>query len=1437
MAITAAEREDILELLIVMFNATPGPYLDDITAAYEATGHNLAQLANLLASTGAFQSLHPNFQTASEFADDLLGTFGLEGDAEARAWVISNFNAGMTKAQIMFAAWNYLEDLPDTAAPQYVTARDILKNKAEVSEYYSVTVEGEASDIEALQDIVADVDETTASVTNAIDEIDDEVAQGPQLTGGQDNIEIFGNDPVNITGIVDGNGDGNTAGSTYSAGDRVEGNGNTNLNLTVIEGGPSDFVILDNIEAVNVYAATGAWITFNAAGWSNVGELALNDGIDGGQVWAMNLDLGTDLVIENVQGEIGGTYMADGGGMYVYMSKDSDADTENRIATTEEGDVTFTLTADSYASIGDNGNDLEIGDVTVNGDSENTFSMWFNGDTTVGNVDVNFGDESNVWASVDDSIDLVMGNVTIDVGADSSVDLDLTGDGGGSIEVASLAVMAGDDSWAGLFVSDFDTGVFGDASLQAGANGMVDVQFSWFEDSLEVGNVTAVVGDWDENGEDNEVEVGFFETGPVTEIASIHAEGGANADVQVWISRSGDGAGTEELMVGDITVNAGGDYAWLTVQDHNDITLGNVTMMAGTSADMYVEGEGQLANIAVGNIDVSVSGAGGFASVSLDNSLGGEDEDNAGSVTAGNVSMTVADDSEAYFFVWNYGYDATTEDNEGMAANGITVGDVSLTGGSNSDVDTSVTVSMSMYQWASEGSVGDVTVGDVNITVGDGFVSATIENEVYGYAYIYNYGEDGAGNMSVGDVTMTGGDFASLSFSFENSGDAGDVGNQSVSSITVNAGESAEVYGYVYNYGDNGANVGDTTVGNVDVSVEQDSYVSISISNWMDDGVTRGDLTVGDVNFVLGDNSTAELQIYQWAEFDQSAVTEDTDLVDGDFMVGDVSVAMSATATEDNVGDANVDVDISKSAYDLTGFESGMMTVGDVNLSAPGVSASLDAYIWYGAEADMMGDVSVGVVSFTAGADAAVTGNIWVSNELDGGGIGNVSVEGISVDVGGDSTANVYFGVAHWNTTTVAGDSGVQQLGMVDVAAGDGAYVGVWIMNDWNTGDANVEGIDVGDVTATVGEAATVTVSITADGGDLGALDIGNIDADVAADGDFYLFANVTFDSIGNVTVGDIDLTVTDGGYASVTISTWGTTTAGDILVGDLHLGVDDDGATTGPEETPVAVGGSIYVSIEHSGAAADNIVVGDLNAMVGGTADDDWVRVEITSYDGADVTIGDIVVGGEGTFFLDNAVHDGDNESYLYINTSGTITIGNVDFSAYEDDITLNLAWTDAGAANISAGSGNDAIFGNAGANVISGGDGQDDIDISQGGDDRIVTDMGDSGVTQTTVDIITGFDGDDSGGTAADGDKLDFNMVAGAANNYVEGDTVGTFAGFIAEANSAINSTVMYYADYVTDDGMTYVAVTNGSGDVGMVIALVGNQLADLTFGNIVA
>ena len=74
MAITAATRQDIIELCVIANNEAPGvTLLASLTAESEA-GKSLTQIAETLATSSTFTTEYPSIQTSTEFATEFLNT-------------------------------------------------------------------------------------------------------------------------------------------------------------------------------------------------------------------------------------------------------------------------------------------------------------------------------------------------------------------------------------------------------------------------------------------------------------------------------------------------------------------------------------------------------------------------------------------------------------------------------------------------------------------------------------------------------------------------------------------------------------------------------------------------------------------------------------------------------------------------------------------------------------------------------------------------------------------------------------------------------------------------------------------------------------------------------------------------------------------------------------------------------------------------------------------------------------------------------------------------------------------------------------------------------------------------------------------------------------------------------------------------------------------
>lgn len=292
MAITTAERTQIIELTVLMFNAAPGAtYLSQIVALYEANPGTSAQklqaLANQLATTSAFTSLHPNFETAEEFAAEFLTPLGLQNDAVARDFVIAKFNAGVSKGQIMYEGYAALQAIPADANNQYSTAVAILENMTEVAEYYSVTKSGVATDLTTLQSIVSGVTSDDATVTAAKASIDGAAAGGQTFTlsAGADNvIGTAGDDVINAMPVSSTGAEA----STFTSFDSINGAGGTdtlNIYSTGTTAGTDENVgfptsaSVTGVEIVNIF-------NMDAADPAAFGDASKFDGVT--QLWQHN---------------------------------------------------------------------------------------------------------------------------------------------------------------------------------------------------------------------------------------------------------------------------------------------------------------------------------------------------------------------------------------------------------------------------------------------------------------------------------------------------------------------------------------------------------------------------------------------------------------------------------------------------------------------------------------------------------------------------------------------------------------------------------------------------------------------------------------------------------------------------------------------------------------------------------------------------------------------------------------------------------------------------------------------------------------------------------------------------------------------------------------------------------------------------------------------
>lgn len=267
--VTTQERTNILKLVAGMFNAAPGAtYLNEFTDAFVALNKDLGALANALGQTGAFKSLYPSFLSAEEFANKFLDTLGLKANTEAQDWVKAKVTAGESYASVVFQA---LVAIDASTAAEFKAAKDQLANKAAVAEYYSVEQNKSATDLAALQAVVAKVTNDAATVEAAKAGAAATAGKEFSLTEkvGEVVVGTAGNDTFNAV-LGNTGAAAAAADSTLNIGDSIDGAaGEDTLNITLAglaDGTVLAGVVVKNVEKVFLTHTNNAALAAVAAG-------------------------------------------------------------------------------------------------------------------------------------------------------------------------------------------------------------------------------------------------------------------------------------------------------------------------------------------------------------------------------------------------------------------------------------------------------------------------------------------------------------------------------------------------------------------------------------------------------------------------------------------------------------------------------------------------------------------------------------------------------------------------------------------------------------------------------------------------------------------------------------------------------------------------------------------------------------------------------------------------------------------------------------------------------------------------------------------------------------------------------------------------------------------------------------------------------------------
>lgn len=808
-------------------------------------------------------------------------------------------------------------------------------------------------------------------------------------------------------------------------------------------------------------------------------------------------------------------------------------------------------------------------------------------------------------------------------------------------------------------------------------------------------------------------------------IGDVNLVAGKAADVEAYsnlsIEISGDGTGTiGDVAFGDINVRAGSDSA-------------SVSYSFDRYVDVAGDGDAGIGNLSVGNISAYAdSGAyEAFVYLEADATVSGDGNASVGNTTIGNIDFYLGDEVQDYVTVSIDNY--AQVDGEGTASVGdMLIGDVTFAVGDTADSTISFYVNQSAYNYGTgDATVGSMTIGNIDAVIGD-----KLDDYVSIDMYQYAYGEDGnasVGSMAVGDISVDIGKSGTFTFEMTNSAYAYGVGND--------------------------ATVGDITLGNADLTVGSDSYVTIDVyaqaSATGAGGVGKiGNVTIGSItsildidaelditldlyasgtgsNAAIGDVSIGDITVSGPVAIDASVtldVTVSSDGTIGSFSVGDVDIDLLTDSSADyelyvtagtdsngevgpvTLGDVDIVADTIYYEFTMYGDFSAGITVGDVTLDGDDINWQ-GQYIYAADNADI-GNVTIGDITVTADVDISIAESIFIS--ATDGDVGDVTIGDIMFDVAhsaaGFDTFEVY---AYAN-----GDLGNVTVGNVDVNL---ASYGTFNFSVDASGNDDTGNVTVGDITLAAG-----------------------VDTDDATQDNARVYYDLEVDNNLSLLVGDISLSL------SAAVSATSITTAFDVALASVSI--DSDSSITVGDISMVANYDTAVVA--HSNAAT----LMDFNVVLEAVNDDA-------------ITVGDItVVGGDvndtGTA-LDNL---GNLTGWIFADTTGTITVGDIDYSGYGADATIDVAGI-TGAANITAASGDTSITVNKTQNIVTLGDGDDTVAYE-------ATET--SGTELAELDQIINFD--------SGNDQIDLSSFG--LSGVDVGGTVADYATFLTTAQNAMDT-----------------------------------------------
>ena len=947
---------------------------------------------------------------------------------------------------------------------------------------------------------------------------------------------------------------------------------------------------------------------------------------------------------------------------------------------------------------------------------------------------------------------------------------------------------------------------------------------------------------------------GNVTVGDITATLGATAHMSVSVDSHAYAHNNNSGSGSSGVVV---EATAG------------NVSVGNITASLGATAGMSVSVDSfaqayavhgaatvsaTAGNVTVGNVDLTLgahakmSGSGtGFSvyaraeAAAFDPTSAAAIAASAGHVSVGNITASLGDTAHLDLAIYSSGYAVASGGGsiDSATAGNVTVGTVTVTAGNHASVnvaiDSQAAALIGYSVSAASATAGNVSVGDISATLGtNDHMYLNINSRAIAGSFptaTSSTATARAGNVTVGNVGVTvgansnidlligAGGYANASNSYTAA--LASAGNVTVGNITLNEGPSAAVHAQIYdvavahNYSSSAlASVGDVNVGSVtindvasgarhfdtgggvarntgnifsnpDTFFKSNPHGSGSHTDFLyvyADG-NIGNVSLGNIVYTGGKSASADIRAFVSADNSGSIAS---------YSVGNIN------ATVGNLGHL-----INTNYIDTSNGNIGNVTLGMLSVTL-GTAATFDragsnTYLYVEANGGTIGNVKLGGVSVVAatGASANITNDIY---SYGNGGVASFSQGNISLNVAKNGFLSASTAIQAY------GNIGNIKVGNVTLSAGTHStadhYLVVEAFHAGGTGIApgNIGTTTVGNVSASAvgaGAKALERVFIASSGdGYVGALTVGNISLNATAAKSHTAQAQAEYivgsasSTVGALTVGNISLTVNSGGHDSVTLVDAGT---GTLTVGNITI------------RTTTAFTANNHVAVHLDGLSEGNIVIGNITVSGGNGAGDNFGSL-------AGMVSGSIVGGG-------------------------SLTIGNIDYSGYGGNDTINLT---NGLAGIHDYKGASTIIGSAHDNSITVG-----VGAANDGAHTITGNGAAPGIATDSYTFVDNMAASTAPGTVSD-TITNFNwkndtIHVGFSHTVIESASGVTpytsLTAFEAAVGSSTASTV--YVGEVTSGSTTVVdIVVVDTNNYVFAIQLSGTtNIANVPAGNIVA